>query len=279
LSILKEYEDDKKHIHVLSYGGGTQSTALLLMALKGEINGVIPDYIIFSDTGWEPEIVYKWIEKVNKYIKKNFNREIHFTSFGNIYHDTLNKEGSGKTVASMPLFVLNEGNKKSMLHRQCTIQYKIAPVKKKIRTLLGYRPKQRVREIVHMWKGISTDEIRRAKPIPDHWIEAEHPLIDVVDMDRQACIEYVEKEGLGTPPRSACIGCPYRDNRSWYDIKINHPEEFQTAVNIDEVIRHSLPYGSAFLHVDRIPLTEVDFRSKLDDPNQFDNECEGMCGV
>lgn len=35
--IKKEYDDDKKHIHVLSYGGGTQSTALLLMALKGEI--------------------------------------------------------------------------------------------------------------------------------------------------------------------------------------------------------------------------------------------------
>ncbi|WNV81644.1 hypothetical protein RUL31_10515 [Bacillus atrophaeus] len=46
--IKHQYDDGKKHIYVLSYGGGTQSTALLLMALKGEINGVIPDYIIFS---------------------------------------------------------------------------------------------------------------------------------------------------------------------------------------------------------------------------------------
>nr|WGD78961.1 phosphoadenosine phosphosulfate reductase family protein [Bacillus subtilis] len=56
--IKQHYDDGKKHIHVLSYGGGTQSTALLLMALKGEINGVIPDYIIFSDTGWECHSMY-----------------------------------------------------------------------------------------------------------------------------------------------------------------------------------------------------------------------------
>lgn len=73
--IKQQYDDGKKHIHVLSYGGGTQSTALLLMALKGEINGVIPDYIIFSDTGWEPKHVYNWIEKINKHIKATYGRK------------------------------------------------------------------------------------------------------------------------------------------------------------------------------------------------------------
>ncbi|MER2459872.1 phosphoadenosine phosphosulfate reductase family protein [Bacillus subtilis] len=79
--IKQHYDDGKKHIHVLSYGGGTQSTALLLMALKGEINGVIPDYIIFSDTGWEPQYVYNWVNKVNEHIKATYGREIR-ASFG-----------------------------------------------------------------------------------------------------------------------------------------------------------------------------------------------------
>ncbi|MCT6924588.1 phosphoadenosine phosphosulfate reductase family protein, partial [Metasolibacillus sp.] len=85
--IKQSYDDGKKHVHVLSFGGGTQSTALLLMALKGEINGVIPDYIIFSDTGWEPRSIYNWVDKVNSYIKQKYGREIIFTNGGNIRED------------------------------------------------------------------------------------------------------------------------------------------------------------------------------------------------
>jgi 3'-phosphoadenosine 5'-phosphosulfate sulfotransferase (PAPS reductase)/FAD synthetase len=48
----------EKYVHVLSFGGGTPSSASLLMALKGEVNDVISDYIIFSDTGWDPQHVY-----------------------------------------------------------------------------------------------------------------------------------------------------------------------------------------------------------------------------
>src|SRR5690554_2466919 len=97
--IKQQYDDGKEHIHVLSYGGGTQSTAMLLMALKGEINGVIPDYIIFSDTGWEPKSIYQWIEKVNKYIKEKFDREIIFTNGGNIREDMIQAVERGNRFA------------------------------------------------------------------------------------------------------------------------------------------------------------------------------------
>lgn len=278
--IERIYDDEKEHIHVLSYGAGTQSTAMLLMALKGEINGVIPDYIIFSDTGWEPKEVYEWLDTVNNYIKKNFNREIITCSMGNIYEDAINGNRWGQRFPSMPFFTVHSEGKKGMVRRQCTNEYKITPVNKKVRSLLGYRPKQRIKEMVHMWKGISTDEIQRVKPSRERWITAEHPLVDLMDMTRTDCIKYVENEGIGTPPKSACIGCPYRDDRSWLEIKKNDPEGFDQAIELDKAIRNSMRYGEAFLHRQRVPLDQVVFSEQMEmDFDQFTNECEGMCGL
>lgn len=277
--IEKTYDDNKKHVHVISFGAGTQSTAMLLMALKGEIQGVIPDYIIFADTGWEPKEVYEWLEKVNNHIKKYYNREITITNNRNIFNDTINGDKYGKKFANMPLFTVHSEGKKGMARRQCTNQYKIIPVNKKIRDLLGYRPRQQVREIVHVWKGISTDEIGRVKPSKERWISAEHPLVDYMDMSRTDCIKYVENEGIGTPPKSACIGCPYRDDKSWIYIKENDPEGFQSAILLDEAVRDSMKFGKAYLHRKRIPLKDVVFTEQLEADDLFINECEGMCGV
>ena len=278
--IKKEYDDDKQHVHVLSYGGGTQSTALLIMALEGKINGVIPDYIIFSDTGWEPVSIYKWVDKVNAYIKRKYNREIIFTNGGNIRTDLINSVKTGSRVASLPFYTLDDDGKKGMVMRQCTGDYKINPVKKKVRELLGYEPRQRVKEVIHMWKGISTDEIQRVKPIADKWIEAEHPLIDVVMMNRSNCIAYVEREGLGTPAKSSCIGCPFHDNQTWLEMKRNDPQSFQDACEMDELIRNMPKLKSrCYLHRSCVPLKDADLNENQMTFDDFINECEGFCGI
>ncbi|UUZ96014.1 hypothetical protein LJK87_17540 [Paenibacillus sp. P25] len=277
--IQKNYEDGKKHVHVLSFGAGTQSTALLFMALNGEINGVIPDYIIFSDTGWEPKRVYDWLRHINEHIQAFDGKEIVLASAGNIRTDVTERS----RFASMPFYIKSEtGGREGMARRQCTKEYKIEPVNKKIRELLGYKPRQRVKEIVHLWKGISTDEIRRVKPSRLPWQIAEHPLIDIVDADRINCIEYVERNGLGTPPKSSCIGCPYHDDAYWATMKANNPEEFEEAVKFDEFIRTGITRfrGAAFLHRSCKPLKEIDFSAVVKDGvDRFDDECEGMCGL
>ena len=314
--IKKEYNDGKEHVHVLSFGGGTQSTALLLMALKGEINGVKPDFVIFSDTGWEPKSIYKWIEKVNEHIKEKYDYEIIYTNGGNIRKDLVIAARDGKRMASLPYYTLTDvpvyenvykgqrevvdengekrledlyekgklirtEQKKGMVLRQCTAEYKIAPVKRKVRELLGYKPGQRVKEVVHMWKGISTDEIQRVKPIADSWIEAEHPLVDVVDMDRSACIAYVERDGLGTPAKSSCIGCPFHDDRTWLEMKRNDPESWEDACQMDELIRKMPKLESqCFLHKSCKPLREINLGDdQMDLFDDFTNECEGFCGI
>jgi hypothetical protein len=260
-----------------------------LMALEGKLNGVIPDYIIFSDTGWEPKKIYEWIDKVNNFIKAKYNREIIFTynqKFQTIQND-MEVGAAGGRMASLPLFLRNENGGVGMIHRQCTYEFKILPVQKKIRELLGYAPRKKVKEAIHLWKGISIDEIQRVRPSKEKWITAEYPLIDIMMMDRSECIKYVEDAGLGTPEKSSCIGCPYKATAQWYEMKENDPESWESAVYYDELMRNAPIFkNQVFFHKSCIPLKDIDFLqllpttiAKNQEPDHFNNECEGMCGL
>lgn len=280
-SLIKQiYNDDKKHVHVLSFGGGTQSTALLIKALEGEVNGVIPDFVIFSDTGNEPKYVMNQVERVNDYIKEHYNKEIVYTSNGNVYDDLLRATETGERVASLPFHTVDGIGEKGLAMRQCTSEYKITPVNRKIRELLGYKKGQRVKEMVHVWKGISTDEIQRVKPIKLAWQTAEHPLVDVLSVDRSACVAYVERKLGFTPYASACIICPFHDNHAWLEIKQNDAEGFEQACQLDELIRTKLRYkNELYLHKSRQPLREVDLQENQTTIDDFINECSGFCGI
>ena len=275
--IKKDYDDGKKHFHVISYGAGTQSTALLLYALENGINGVKPDYVIFADTGWEPATVYKWLEKIKKFVKEKYDFEITVTSNGNIKEDIIAGK-DGKRFASLPFYTMDKDGKKGMVRRQCTQEYKIVPFNRKIRDILGYQPRQRVNEVVHVWKGISIDEVQRVKPSLITWQVHEHPLVDVLGWDRSQCIEYVKSFGLGDPPKSSCIGCPFHNNEVWRSMKMHYPEEFEDAVKIDKLIRELPRFNnSLFLHPSCRPLDEVDFNENQLD--LFTMECDGFCGI
>lgn len=279
--IKQQYNDDKKHIHVVSYGGGTQSTALLLLGLEGKINGVKPDYIIFSDTGWEPQYVYDYVDLVDNHIRKTYGTKITYANSGNIRTDTINGIKDNKRFASMPFHTKKDNGEMGMVMRQCTQEYKITPINRKIRELLGYKSRERVKEMVHVWKGISIDEIQRVKPIDLGWQTAEHPLVEVLEVDRQYCIDYVQSQGLPRPEQSSCIGCPFHADGLWREIKLKDPKSFEDAVKVDKLIRNQPRLNAkAYLHKSGKPLDEVDFQeNQLDFNDFFDNECTGFCGV
>ncbi len=268
-------------VNVLSLGAGTQSSAMALMAAHGDLPK--PDYIIFSDTGWEPQHVYVWLEKLKQELAKH-DLEVITVSGGNIYEDTLNALETGERTASMPFFTKNqETGEKGIVMRQCTSEYKIQPINKKVRDLLGYKPRQQVKEMVHMWKGITTDEVTRIKPSTDRWITFDYPLFEK-GMDRLDAINYVRDKMGEIPPKSSCIGCPFHNNEMWLDIKKNYPQEWQQAVSLDKKIRHHPKFkDELFLHKSAVPLDEVNLQDDqvtFDDLfGDFDNECFGMCGI
>lgn len=273
---------EKQTVNVVSLGAGVQSTTMLLMAARGEL-GEKPDFAVFSDTGWEPKHVMKHLEWLKAEVGK-YGVEVIITNNGNIRDDLIASVNGGKRFASLPFFIINEDGTQGISRRQCTNEYKIQPVRKAIRTKLGYVPRQRVKENVRLWMGISTDEIQRVKPSRDKWIENYYPLIEN-NMSRGDCLDWMRKNGYPRPPKSSCIGCPFHNDLMWLDMKENDPEAFADAVFIDGEIK-KLPRfkGQAFLHRAMVPLDQVDFKARLQNKqmdliNDFINECEGMCGV
>ena len=141
-------------------------------------------------------------------------------------------------------------------------------------------------KVVEVVMGISQDEIQRAKYPPNKWAINCYPLIEN-KITRHDCLHYFETLGFPQPPRSACIICPYHDNKEWQRIKDKHPKEFEYAVDFDNQLRSNKDSqfvtkldGELFLHRKMQPLGSIDFIAE-DDPQYqlFDDECSGYCGV
>jgi len=266
-------------LRILSLGAGVQSTAMLLMAHLGELDeyGKI-DAAIFADTGWEPPGVYTHLE----WLKTATDIPIHTTSIGyGIRERTLEGLDGKARFAALPLFV-GDAKGYSILRRQCTREYKIEPIERKTRELLGVRRVNKDTGIrVQSWHGISSDEASRMKKNESHWIDNFYPLIERW-ISRQGCKEWLVSKGYRIPEKSACIGCPFHDDESWREMKMNQPEAFADAVYFDKRIRTSLKGANsdAYLHRSLMPLGEVDFRNAEDlGQMSFLEECDGYCGV
>jgi len=257
-------------MNIISLGAGVQSSVMALMAAEGEL-GPMPDCAIFADTQFEPAEVYTHLD----WLETQLPFPVHRVTAGNIKTDTISGLNStGQKFSVIPFF-----SGSGMGRRQCTREYKIAPIRRKISELLvGKKTPGAVRQ----WIGISTDEAARMKPSGVKYVESVWPLIDV-GMSRQDCQRWFESHYPGRKlAKSACIACPFHNDQNWRDMKANDPTSWAEAVDFDNSIRDSGSGGrSQFVHRSCKPLDEVDFRSSEErgQLNMFNEECEGMCGV
>lgn len=255
---------------LLSLGAGVQSTALLILSARGDLPKL--DGAIFSDTGWEPKAVYEHLDRIEREVATPAGIPIHRVTSGNIREDALDPT---HRFASMPLYILNRDGSPGMTRRQCTSEYKLKPIKRKVRELLGYPHPIRVPKgtYVEQWIGISTDERDRAidkdtgelKTGDVNYARNRYPLLDL-GMSRDQCRALLTATGFGSTPKSACVGCPFHTNAQWRDLRNNHPDEFADAVEFDAAIRAgnargnllgNTLLGSPFLHRSRLPLSDA----------------------
>ena len=196
-----------------------------------------------------------------------------------------------RTSAKSTLFAARPGGKVGMLYRQCTHDYKVIPIQKKMREILGVKPRHRVKKgtIVEQWIGISTDEAMRMKKARLPWLESRWPLIEM-KMSRMDCLQwYRDMKKHPMPGKSSCIGCPYHHNDQWKNMQKNYPKDFEDACEVDDAIRHGLKNTTAelFLHKKAVPLRSIDFQEPKKQKSlfgetfdeEFADECEGLCGV
>ncbi len=246
----------------ISLGAGVQSSTLSLMAAHGEI-WPMPDGAIFSDTGAEPSAVYTWLD----WLEKQLPFPVYRVRKSNLADDLIaNTNSDGGKFAAVPFYF--EGG---MGRRQCTKEYKLRPLQRKVRDLGAL-----TKSPFTVWIGISTDEAHRMKPSHVKYITNRWPLIER-GISRDDCLDWMQMHGYGCPPKSACVFCPYSKDAQFKALKIAGGDDWKLAVQVDAAAN----LRGQFVHRQKVPLSLVDFRSaeEAGQMNMFGNECEGMCGV
>ncbi len=263
-------------LNILSLGAGVQSSTMALMASEGALSPM-PDCAIFADTGAEPKHVYDFLDYVESLVPFPVYRVME----GEGLEVDITSSVNGSRSAGPPFFCTSP-NGRGILRRKCTSEFKIKPIERKVRELVGLKKGQRgPKEVaVRQWIGISMDESVRMKPSRVKWIEHIWPLIDV-QMYRYDSINWMREHGYREPSKSACYFCPYQDTATSQNMKDHDPDSWERAVKIDELIRNGVrgTTEKLYLHRSMQPLTECDFDPDRDQFDMFDHECEGMCGV
>lgn len=288
----------KPDLRVISLGAGVQSTTMALMATHGAITPM-PDAAIFADTGSEPKRVYEHLRWLCSNNVLPF--PVYQVSAGSLTNEILDaSKGRNRNWGRPPLYVRNPDGSRGILRRQCTGDFKVIPIERQIRELLGLKKGQRwpVTPVVEQWIGFSLDEVVRMKPSRRPAIEWRFPLIEK-EMTRWDCYNWLERHDYPVvrpheadpengiwpwPPSSACVYCPFRNDESWRLIR-SDPDDWAQAIEVDSAVR-SQPYRSltgaeAYLHHSLVPLPDVDLRTAAEkgQPDLFGDECEGACGV
>lgn len=262
-----EMNTEYEHQTWMSYGGGVQTFGMLLMVKYGLIEK--PHGLIFSDTKAEYPKTYQHIEKYAKPICEEL--EIPFIEV---------QDGDGliegyKQNNSIPLAGF----------RSCTFKYKIDPIKKYYRELTKGIKRKRGKAIITSLIGISTDESKRAIPRRDQkpkWIENKYPFLEM-DISRKQIIAFIEEKGYEVPPKSGCYVCPYHGLKGFVDLKVNHPDLFKVAIEMEEAyFEHRPERIHGFLSDSRIRLKELgeipSLFSFVEQLPQEHNECDsGGC--
>jgi len=255
---------DKSFV-ALSLGWGVQSFTLAAMVALGELPPV--DVAIHADTTHEMSGTYAHAKKYTPWL------EGLGVKVATVYKaDTID----ANRLDHIPAFTPGSGlySNFGMIRRQCTNHWKIQPMRRWIQANRNGRP-------VTQWLGISTDEAPRMKPANVKYIINRWPLIEL-RISRWDCIRWLDSHGLDVPPKSSCVFCPYHDQSTWRELKLEGGDDWRKAVEADRHIRNArTKKGDLFVHPARIPLEDVDLRN-MEDRGQlrlWDEECSGICGV
>lgn len=193
--------------YVLSYGGGLNSTALLVYLIK---NKYPLDLVIFADTGSEFDYTYQTVQIYKDFsLKHGINCEIVKSDKGNIYDYYF-----GRKITP------------SRMKRDCTTKFKIMPIRQFIKEKF---PKEKF----VFYIGIDYDEAHRMRDSDVKYIENRYPLVEA-KIDRKGCVELLEHEGLQVPEKSGCYFCPFTKKQGWIDLKTKHPDMFKKSIQLEQ---------------------------------------------
>lgn len=272
----------------ISYGGGVQSTALLVLAATGRIPF---STFLFCNVGDDSEhpATLAYVEAVAKpYAAANGIdlQELQRTRRDGSTETLMQRlvdprpcracagigqladpdracsacEGTGKVESrSLPIPVRMSNGAPG--NRSCTADFKIRVVSRWLKAHGATADHPATVGI-----GISLDEIQRANTrVKDEWERVVYPLIGIgidtgLQLRRDDCMRIIRDAGLPVPPKSSCFFCPFHRPAAWADLARETPELFEKAVALEETLnarRERLGKDPVFLTRFNMPLGQA----------------------
>lgn len=263
----------EKPILVVSYGGGVQSSAIVLMAIKGELER--PDAVIFSDTGSESQQTYSTVKWMADQCK---NADIpFFTAYADFRAGEDDDPNHIKGYAPLHEWYAHYSRLPMVGNPRCTYNFKIYPFRRMVKQMANTKlPKPYVRT----WLGITTDESHRARESELLWISSEYPLIEK-NMSRRECIAWLDKHYPDhTFAKSGCWLCPYQSAKKWASLRRENPDLFDFALDMEKRakangVNRGL-WGARSIEAFNSSHTLEDFGFEMQ-PDDFDCNAGGGC--
>lgn len=280
-------------IRSISYGGGVQSTALLVLAAQGRIDFPLflmanvgedsehPDTLAYVRTVAMPYAEEHGIELVlldrkrrDGSIETLWSRLMDDrpcknckgtgTVFANHHDDDREActvcSGAGVIQSrSLPIPVRMSNGAPG--NRSCTADFKIRVIGKELK-----RRGANVDNPATIGIGISLDEIHRAntRRVEPHE-RVVYPLVGIgedtgLKMNRLDCMRTIREAGLLVPPKSSCFFCPFHRPTAWADLARETPDLFEKSVKLEDTLnerRKMLGKDPVFLTRFGIPLRDA----------------------
>lgn len=264
-------------LKTFSYGGGVQSTAALVLAVRGEIDYSTFLFCNVGDDSENPETLRYMHDVAMRYASARGIEliELQATRYGE--PETLYGRLTRPESRSIGIPVRMAGSG-APGNRACTKDFKIMVVARWLREHGATK-----NDPATVGLGISLDEFQRMRN--DSGIAYEklaYPLIDL-RLSRQDCINIIMKAGLPIPPKSSCWFCPFHSLQTWQEMRQNDPELFQKACALEAYINEKRTTGlqkdKVWLTRKLIPLAKA--TSALTQESLFEDDiCEsGYCFV
>jgi hypothetical protein len=197
--------------HILSFGAGLNSTALLVFLIN---NNYPLDEVVFADTGGELPETYEHLKIVDSYLGEHgIPLKIVKSKNGTLYNTCMRRRVTP-----------------SQVWRWSTRDYKITPIHAHYRSLKAH---------INQYLGISFEERNRMKKARVPYVKNIFPLVEN-KLNRYDCIDIICQADfdLPLPVRSGCFFCPFNSLSRWKEIFQKHRNLYHKAMLLEENSKH-----------------------------------------
>lgn len=257
---------------IVTYGGGTNSTAMII----GLINhGIIPDLILFSDTGGERPDTYAFIEMFSDWLEEHGAPRVKRLQY-------TTKDGAVQTLEedclkrdTLPAIAFG--------FKSCSQKYKTRVTEKFCNNNPECKAIWKNGEKINKYIGYDAGEEKRvnchkAYDATDKKYNNLYPLFDW-GWTRDICVKVIQEAGLPLPGKSSCFFCPSMKKAEIEALWNTYPELFERAIEME---RRAKPNLDTVKGLGRQWSWEDYYNKKINEPEQlsiFDFEEQNIsCG-